>query len=562
MRRVVRCACWPLFALGLFTACSPDSQTIARVGNRAILADDMIATANALAARGALPADSTKIKLLNAMIQRELLVQGAQHLGLHRDTTFLDFRRKIEHDLLRDRMISQLVAGPIEVSESEIEQLYRWREQESRARVIFTQNREAAGAALAQVRGGIDFALVANRFNPPGFTPPGGDIGFVPPGYLQPPLDDIVRTAVPGRLYGPIEAPPQGWFVIRVEERRPRKTEPLDRERAMLSEVIRQRKQVISVVRAVDRLKQEYAIHVRPGAPQELISRALRSLSDSTGRLPPLTLGESAAILADYRGGSYTMGDAYQELQGGAVSRPDFRSLPSVDHWLEARAIDRVLLSEANARKYEDDPSLQRALRERLNDYLIEGYYNREVLVKTLANEEQAAAFYARNPEAINSLGQVKVLTVTLRDSAAARQLLLAAPHMPGLREAVAAAGLGAPVQSQTVQYPAPDPIWMAIEPYLRSTPPGGYAGPFGLPAGWMVIQVVDKTQQAPPFETLPQGAKESLIAQATDELRQARLRAITDSLRTEFHVTVYTKRLDRLALPEPTIPLGALTGQ
>src|SRR5262245_52293580 len=371
----------PLLAVMLAASCSSDSQTIARVGNRDIRAEDMLATARVLAARGALPPDSAKVKLLNALIQRELLVIAAQQLGFHRDTAFLDARAKIERDLLRDRVVSDLVAGPIEVSEAEVEQLYRWRDQETRARVIFTPSQEAARAAVAQVRGGIDLALVANRFNPPGFAPPGGDIGFVPPGFLQPPLDDLVRTAVPGRLYGPIDAPPQGWFVVRVEERRPRKGQPLEVERPMLTEVIRQRKQVLSVVRAVDRLKEAYQLHVRQGGPQELMARALKSLSDSTGQLPALSLGERAAPLADYRGGTYTLGDAYQELQGGGVNRPNFQSMASVEHWIEARAIDRVLLQEAETRRYADDPSIQRAVRERLNDYLIESFYNKQVIV-------------------------------------------------------------------------------------------------------------------------------------------------------------------------------------
>jgi len=557
-----RRAAVPLLAVMLAAGCSSDSQTIARVGNRDIRAEDMLATARVLAARGALPPDSAKVKLLNALIQRELLVIAAQQLGFHRDTAFLDARSRIEHDLLRDRVVSDLVAGPIEVSEAEVQQLYRWRDQESRARVIFTPTQDAAVAAIAQVRGGIDFALVANRFNPPGFAPPGGDIGFVPPGFLQPPLDDLVRTGVPGRLYGPIDAPPQGWFVVRVEERRPRKAQPLEVERPMLTEVIRQRKQVLSVVRSVDRLKAAYQLQVRPGGPQELMARALKSLSDSTGQLPALSLGERAAPLADYRGGTYTLGDAYQELQGGGVNRPNFQSLASVEHWIEARAIDRVLVQEANTRKYADEPNLQRAVRERLNDYLIENFYNKQVIAPVQANDEQAAAFYARQPEAGSTLQRVNVLTATLHDSATAAQLINNASHTPSLREAATAAGVGPAVHEETIEYPSPNPIWMALQSYFNGTQPGGYLGPFNLGSGWLVVQVLEKSQSAPPFETLSETLKQSLRAQATDELRQARLHAITDSLRQELHVTIYTKRLERLTLPENSPSFGALTGQ
>jgi hypothetical protein len=560
--RFARRATVPLLALILAASCSSDSQVIARVGNRDIRADDMVATARVLAARGALPPDSTKVRLLNALIQRELLVIAAQQMGFHRDTAFLDQRVKIEHDLLRDRMINELVPGPIEVSEAEVEQLYRWRDQETRARVIFTPSQEAALAAMTQLKGGIDFALVANRFNPPGFAPPGGDIGFVPPGFLQPPLDDLVRTGVPGRLYGPIDAPPQGWFVVRIEERRPRQGQPLEVERPMLTEVIRQRKQMISVVRSVDRLKTAYQLRVLPGAPQELITRALKSVSDSTGQLPPITLGERATPLAEFRGGSYTLGEAYQELQAGAVNRPNFQSLANVEHWIESRAIDRLLVQEATTRRYADDPSLQRAVREQLNDHLIESFYNQEVIVPVQANEEQAAAFYARQPQAGATLQRVDVLTATLSDSAAAAQLLISASRSPGLREAATAAGIGAEVHSETIDYPSPNPIWMALQSYFSGTEPGGYLGPFNLGTGWLVLQVVSKSQSTPPWGTLPENTKQSLRAQATDELRLARLHAITDSLRQQLHVTVYTKRLERLTLPQNNGSFGALTGQ
>src|SRR5262249_20086536 len=150
-----------------------------------------------------------------------------------------------------------------------------------------------------------------------------------------------------------------------------------------------------------------------------------------------------------------------------------------------------------------DDPVLQRAVRERVNDYLIESFYNKQVIATVHANDEQAAAFYTRQPEAGATLQRVSVLTATLRDSATAVQLMNSAPHMPGLREAATAAGLGPDVQSETIEYPSANPIWMALESYFSGTEPGGYLGPFNLGTGWLVVQVLEKSQSAPPFETL-----------------------------------------------------------
>lgn len=554
----LRLSRWSLPLL-LLAGCSPEANVIARVGGREIRRDDVLAIARLLASRGALPLDSAKTALVNSLVQRELLVQAAQHEGLHRDTTFLDYRRRTEEQLLRERMVAELGGGPIAVSEGEIAELHRWRADETRACVIFAPTLDASEAALAQIRGGMDFGLVANRFNPAGFAPPGGDIGFVAPGFVQPPLDDLLRTGAPGRLYGPVEAPPQGWFLVRIEQRRPRQNAPLATERRMLSEVIRQRKQRRSLVDAVGRLKSSYGLRVSSGASQELVTRVLSSSGGAPA--PPLGDGERAIALVRYRGGVYTLGDAMTELVDGNVPRPNFQSTANVEHWIESRALDRVVLSEARARRYDQEPGTQRALREQLNDYLVEGYFTRQVLARASVADSDARVLYRSVAGGRLRLREARFLVVVLRDSASAAQLAASAPHAEGLREAVATAALGVPVRSQTVTYPNAHPLWSPLEPVLSGLAPGAYAGPIGFPGGWLVLQLIDKAQGAVTFDELPPEAHQELQREATEMRRSMRLRAVIDSLRREFPVTVYAQRLQRLVMPEPgpePAPAGA----
>ena len=77
--------------------------------------------------------------------------------------------------------------------------------------MIFTPTHEAALAAVAQV-GGIEFALVAGAKSTA--HPPGGDIGLVPPGFLQP-RSAIWKHRVRG-ISTAISAA-RGWFVVRIE---------------------------------------------------------------------------------------------------------------------------------------------------------------------------------------------------------------------------------------------------------------------------------------------------------------------------------------------------------
>ena len=213
----------PAFVLLLLVAlagCGSEGDVLARVGNRTILRDDFLSAAQLLSNRYPGPPDSAKVHLLRDLVDREVMVQGALHEGLHQDTTFLDYRRHLEEQMLRERYFGDLGAVGAKVSDAEIAELWRWRATESRARVIFTPSEPEIHAAAAELRRSGDFGAIADRFNPAGFTPPGGDIGFMPPGMLQNPID--ARAYGKDRCDpGTAEAPGRGWFLVRVEERRP-----------------------------------------------------------------------------------------------------------------------------------------------------------------------------------------------------------------------------------------------------------------------------------------------------------------------------------------------------
>ena len=543
-----------LLALALIAGCSADTDVVARVGNQPIHGEDLLIVARQIGARYSGPPDSAKAHLLDDLVRRELLVQGAMRGGFHRDTALLDQRRQLEEQTLRERLFSELSGGTVPVSEGEIQTLHGWRNQETRARVVFSFSREGILAARSDLARGADFAGVADRFNPPGFTPPGGDLGFVTPGFLLQPLDDLIRTSPPGKLIGPIEARGQGWFLLRVEERRARQNSPLEADRNLLTEVIRQRKQRQMMVRALDRLTAEYEIEVVKGAPQELTMRVINAGDQG---VPPLTPGEQATAMARYRGGVYTLGDAFQDLLTGR-NQPDFHVLPSVERWLNSRALDRVLLLEARAHQYLEEPVVERSLREKTNDILLQSYFAQQVLMPTQATEEDARALYQRAGQVLELKG-ARILVVSLRDSAAALQLALSARQAEGLREAVATAAPGNRVRTETLEFPNPNPVWRSLEPRLRVLEPGQYDGPFQTPFGWLVVQMVSKSQVPSSFDALTEGQKEMLRNQATDLKRQQRLEELIASLRREIPVTIDWRRLKRLQWPEmvPSLPLG-----
>jgi len=279
--------------LVLLAGCETDSDVLARVGSRTITRGDFAMVARVLSNRYPGPPDSAKVHLLRDMADPELLVQGAIQEGVHRDTTFLDFRRKTEEQMLRQAFYDELGAANVAVSAGEIEEMHRRRAQESQVQIVFTLSEPAAQAAASQIRSGADFGDVADRFNPAGFTPPRGDIGYVQPGMLQLPVDDVIRLAPVGKVVGPVEAVGQGWFLVLVKDRRKAEPKTLAAESDLLSTILRQRKQREVLVKALDRLRGDYRVHLEPGAAQSLI-RYVVPPSLQGAEPPPLTLRESA----------------------------------------------------------------------------------------------------------------------------------------------------------------------------------------------------------------------------------------------------------------------------
>lgn len=544
----------------LLCGCSADPGVLARVNRQPIT----LAQFNE-AARGNMqqlegPADSAKARLLKDLVDRELLVQGAIAQRLDQTPDFQAYRQTLEGQLMREALYQRLLGGPFPVSEAEVRTLYDRRGTATRARLIFADDETLARQAAKDLARGEDFAVVADRYNPTGMVPPGGDIGFLLPGALLAPLDDILRTGTPGEVLGPVSAMSEGWFIVRIEERRPQTQPPFEQDRAQLAEMLRQRKQRLAVARVIEQLRVEHGVEVAPGAPQ-LLSGKLRPVPGEAvvpQAPPPPSPEDRGLVLARYQGGTYTLGEAYDDLTNGVGGRIDFAMIPSVERWIQSQTIERAALIEAGRRRLADEPELKRRVRERLNNYLLDGYYQAQVIGRIRIEPGDFRAAYDRYRPSLVRLQSARLLSVSVVDSAAAAALAAQAGQAASLREAAATAAVGGRVNEETLTFPAESPLWTQFENHIATMSPGAIAGPFPIDGRWLIFQLREKRQDAPSFESLSPAMVGQLQGVATEIKREARLLALTDSLRHAFPVTVRDDRLRRLPWPPaPANPGG-----
>jgi len=263
------------------------------------------------------------------------------------------------------------------VSEAETQRFYEWRAQQSAVRIIYSPDRHILEAAMADLERGQSFAEVADRYNMPGTVPPGGAVGMVSPGMLVPPLDQELLTLPPGKVGGPYETP-QGLFLMIVDRRVPAERPSYELAQPQLTELLRQRKGRQAMSKKLVTLRDEYGAKVEKGAAARMF-QLMTPVRVGEGEMPPLTPEERAEVLARWRGGQFTVGDAFDDLQRTDVQKPPAAMTPAIEQWLESRVITRLARTEVKRRHIAEDPVIARRIRGEWERYLLDAEFNSSI---------------------------------------------------------------------------------------------------------------------------------------------------------------------------------------
>ncbi len=562
---------FPVLALlaAVVAGCSSQPTLLAKVGDKVVTQQEFLEVARRNQSQYLGKPDSAKAALLEDLVKRDLLVIAAEKRGLMSAEERQRMLRQVEEQLALRTLVQKLAPADVPVSDAEIQALYRQRGNEAHVQIVFTPDSASIVQALAEIRGGADFGAVADRHNTTGMTPPHGDLGFRAPGQLIPAVDQFVATSPVGKVEGPVESMGDGWFLVKLLERRPRKQEPLSQDREMLRQMLSSTKRRALLDKAQRDLLAQYHVRLQPTAAQILFAR-YNVPRDTTrvgqARVPvpgAPTPAESRQVLVRYDGAdgkpvSYTLADALQDLQSGESAPPNFAMTPMIEQWLRSMALQKVLRLEAQRRHLEQDPAVVHEAQEQVNNQMLQLAYGALVMGPTAIGEADIRAAYARHAAQLVRLQSAKLRFAIVADSAAAAKAGQETGRGAALAEALRSAGAGARVSETLVHFPTTDPLWSRLEGTLLSMQPGQAAGPVREARGWLVLQLLDKTQAQQEFEKLDPQTRQVLQTEALEIKRDQRLTALTDSLKREIRPVMYEKRLSRIPWPVPPAPAGA----
>jgi len=155
------------------------------------------------------------------------------------------YRKAVKRDLESMRLVQLKIRSKVQVNDEDVRNYWQTHPQEFkandevRARHIFlpvasdapaeevARVRAEAEKAVARLRGGEDFALVARQVSQGPSASDGGELGWLRRGTVQAEIERVVFALKPGQLSDPIRTR-SGFQILEVEERRGGGTRPLE----------------------------------------------------------------------------------------------------------------------------------------------------------------------------------------------------------------------------------------------------------------------------------------------------------------------------------------------
>jgi hypothetical protein len=546
---------------GALAGCSADRDVLIRAGSQVVTLDEFrtVARGNEAAYPG--PPDSAKRALYEDLLRRTLLLREAEERGLFADSVTLGFRRETERQILQRELFRRMSPSSVPVSDAEVARMMTWRDTLSRLHVIYTVNRAAANQALSELRRGRTFEDVANQFNVLGVLPPGGDLGPMQPGQLVDPLDRVLRTAPLNRVVGPLEAPGEGWFLLKVSDRMYRPSDqPAEVLRPMVRGMLEQRKARSLAFQAYDDLRRGYRIEVTPGAADYLYQRYNTPFSEIARQmggeevLPPPAPEDLPRTMVTWDGGPgysgrLTLSDLLDALERGDEP-PPWSQLPLIGQWITNQALQEVSLVEARRRGLDREPAVRRAIEQQVNGFVLDNLYQSDIVAETRVTPEDVKAYYETVRDQFQRLDRVVLKAVSLADSAAAHQVALHGGHAASMEEALTMASVDATVEDVTVDYPSEDPDWAALQATFTSLNPGELAGPYQVAGTWRLYRIESKDQAPEAWERLSPGLVQLIESQAAEARRDQVLQRMAEHYRTMYKPEEHPERLKRIPWP------------
>ena len=199
---------------------------------------------------------------------------------IDRKLTLDQMKADARKGLTIERLIDAEIAAKVALKPSQVEDFYKnnpdqfkqpERVHASHILISVPEGADAAAKAQAKakaqqilkdVKAGKDFATLAKQHSQdPGSAPNGGDLGFFPQGQMVGPFNDAAFSLKPGATSDLVETQ-FGYHIIRVLEKQPERTVPLEEVRPRIEQYLQDRNKETETVAFVKSLRAKGKVEI------------------------------------------------------------------------------------------------------------------------------------------------------------------------------------------------------------------------------------------------------------------------------------------------------------
>jgi parvulin-like peptidyl-prolyl isomerase len=425
-----------VLALILVAGCSGGDRrdlVIADVGPKEITIGDMEDISEHIENRYLPDTDDMegKKKLLDNMINKEIMALKAIDMGYDKDDWFVDLWRRFETNFLQGQLMQHVVVKNIEVSDEEVDAYWQQMHYEYHLSQILVIHHDEAVALRERIMAGENFAELAKLYSFGPEAENGGNIGSNVIGRMFYYVEEVLEDMEEGEISEPIQIP-TGWALIKI--RKKRLIEP-----PLTQEYARKRVRAIKEKKGIQALKHQIEEDIELQFFPDAVNIAYEALPEDVDMMDILeykVTRENAPkvevpdqykdmLICQFVDGSYTLQD-FVELYDvmGLPERPRRdQGKKGVTQAIHMDIFDQVLPVYAKeVAKILEIPEVKEAYNQRKEIILVEHLYNDQVRDEVSVTTQEMRDYYDEHKEELAE--EKREFTVLLvRDKALALDL-------------------------------------------------------------------------------------------------------------------------------------------
>ncbi len=209
--------------------------------------------------------------LVEALINRELLVKIAKQKGIDKNPENIAFLRNLQETGLAGLAIKE-VSDTFTITDQEIQDYYQKNvvdkaPQQFKARHILVKTEDKAKQLIEDLNKGADFAELAKKHSTGPTGKKGGDLGWFQAKQMVKPFSDALAKMSKGSYTKTPVKTRFGWHVILLEDEKSNDVAKLDKVKDAIVKQLKQQKMAAELVKL--REKANVVVHTKITTPQK-----------------------------------------------------------------------------------------------------------------------------------------------------------------------------------------------------------------------------------------------------------------------------------------------------